>query len=86
MYVIHCSLKQYGNNVAVYGTDVVSARWTNKARGKWSGRVIRETGDSFELIGGSVHSAEARAKCAAFAREVAARLGMASGPDTFPFA
>jgi hypothetical protein len=85
MYVIHTNLIYADGEKAVYAAQVCSCRWVNKQSRRWSGKFIRDTGDRFTLTG-KVHSVEARAKCDELSRQVAARLGANSGPDTFPFA
>ena len=86
MYVIHTSLVFASSEKTIYSADVVSCRWVNKARGRWSGRLMRATGRKLEVSGSEpVHSADVRARCDALSRQVAAELGMAAGPDIFPF-
>ena len=88
MYVIHTMLSRAGSGIpTTYAAQVVSCRWTNKQRGKWSGRSMRDTGDYLTIPEGvQVHAAEVRAQCDALSTTVAKRLGMKSGPAFFPFA
>ena len=87
MYVIHTMLIRAGSGIpTTYAAQVVACRWTNKNKGKWTGRAMRDTGDYLTLPEGvPVHAVEVRAQCDALSDAVAKRMNMKSGPDFFPF-
>lgn len=85
MRVIHTQLIYASSERTVYAAAVVDCRWTNKERGKWTGKHIEDTGAKFETTG-STWSQSDREKADALSRAEAARLKLPAGPDVFPFA
>jgi hypothetical protein len=86
MKVIHTSLCYHGNGKSIYRASIVSARWTNKEKRRWSGRTLRDTGDWIVILDSEEMTREQIcAACDSLSRSVAERLGMPAGPDTFPF-
>ena len=85
MNVIHTGMVYTDGTRTVYSAQIVSCRWRDRARGKWSGRHVADTGARFEHVSDGIHGDDARAKCDELARSEARRLGLPAGPDTFPF-
>ena len=88
MKVIHTMMVRCGSGIPThYVAQIVNCRWTNKERGKWSGRALADTVYSFDIpVDVSLLSNDVSARCDAMSRMVAAELGLPAGPDVFPFA
>ena len=89
MKVVHWSTVVSGGGQTTYATHVSNCRWTDKARGRWSGRMIEDTGARVTLANSQWQIAtdpERRQILDDLARSEAVRLGLPAGPDLFPYA